>query len=141
MSTMSRDLAKKIQNEIHVVLQHIAQAHNLKLEKNTASFTDVGLKLSLTFACLTEDGGNARYATEYRETCELYGMRPEWLGQSARMGRDRWELLGIDTRRRKFNTPMKNLRSGEIRLFVAAEVARGFRISELIDGKSPAGIA
>lgn len=130
MSQINSLVAKQIQSEIAAAIQTVAEKYKLKLEKNGCTYSDVGIKFSLAFGIASEDGSNARYVHDFTQFAPMMGLSLSWLGKTASLTNDRWTLLGMDMDRRKYNTVMRNARTGEVKLYAHTDIARVFRASE-----------
>lgn len=133
MTTIDRKTAELVQHELDEAARTIAARYNLKVEKNRCTFSAMSLKVNIEVAVMNEDGVNARYEADFKVYADVFGLRAEWLGQTALMGADCWQLLGVDSKRRKFDTVMKNTATGMVRLFEHAAVARAFQVTHLLE--------
>ena len=125
ITNIDRDTCRLLASEIEAAVQAVATKHGVQIKAKGGSFTDTSYTMKLEVAVLG-DGGVAvtQERTSFLRLAGLYGMKPEWIDQSFVHGRDKFIIVGLNTRKSKRPVLCKSTANGKTYIFEATTVAR-----------------
>jgi hypothetical protein len=123
--TITRDLIKKLRNDIDAALVQVGKANGVSIRAGNASFDDATVKYQLKVTALSSDGTVVDTARrDYELLAAHYGLKKEWLDQTFRTLQGTFKISGLKLSRRKFPVDAKDIRNGKTYKFPIDAIVR-----------------
>jgi hypothetical protein len=138
--TITRDLIKKLRNDIDAALVQVGKANGVSIRAGNASFDDATVKYQLKVTALSSDGTVVDTARrDYELLAAHYGLKKEWLDQTFRTLQGTFKISGLKLSRRKFPVDAKDIRNGKTYKFPIDAIVRhmGGKPKEPLFGSVP----
>ena len=102
----------KIHREMETALQPIAQKYGITIVRGGGNYG--GLEATLKFLLRTQsETGETQEALDFKQYAELFGVPVAALGQTVRLGRETFKIVGLTPRRRKYPVLIQNVLTGK----------------------------
>ena len=99
--------------EINAALVELGERFGLKFHAGNGSFGGAEASFKLTIAVDDPEIQNAKKADEFNRYCSMFGLEPSDLGTEFRSGMTRYQLVGLELKRRKFPIRVLNIGTGK----------------------------
>lgn len=129
---MNKQRAKEIQIAVERELEGLAARLGVAIKLKGGTFGPSHVLLRLEVAEISESGEvQSSEALTFTRYAALYGMRPEWLGQTYRAHGDvMYRVTGLVPSRRKYPVTVVNVRTGAPLKTTEVAVIAGFAREE-----------
>lgn len=117
----TRPNIKEMRAEMDSALHDIGQKHGVTFQINGITFGTSDFRCRVD-AIITGDSGDTVYSIEFKNKCWKYGFQKEDLGREFRSGDNRFKIVGLKTRNRKYPVIAENLQTGKLHKFTALAV-------------------
>ena len=131
VKTIDRSVLKALRADMQEALEQVNRKYGIKLDVGNASYDVSGRngKFTVKVSTVESDGTVVdEYLSAYRSSCELYRLKPEWLGAEFAQGGDRFKVSGLNTGAKRGPNGMPVLavsaRNGKTYKFTAEAVRR-----------------
>jgi hypothetical protein len=117
---MNKRLINELRTTIAAALVTAGQAHGVAFELGGAKYTDVSVNFSLMAIEVGEKGEDPAKVL-YQQDCTVFGLRPEWFGETFRIGIKAFTICGLKPQNRKYPVLAKGS-TGSVYKFEASRV-------------------
>lgn len=121
ITEFTRTNIKEIRAEVDSALHDIGQKHGIAFKINGISYGSDNFRSTIN-AVITEHSGDTVYSVEFKNKCWKYGFQKEDLGKEFRSGDNRFKIVGLKTRNRKYPVIAENVQTGKLHKFTALAV-------------------
>lgn len=99
---MDRQICKAIAAAAEMALADVAKGFGLHVKRGTANFDSTSAKIQMVFSEISEDGTvMTREAEAFKDNADMYGLRPEDLGEKFDHKGHTFTITGLNARARK----------------------------------------
>lgn len=135
MAQITKPFLQALRTDLEAAMAEVAKKHGIVLRVGNCSFTETTAKFALEVAALGEgeESGDVAtlrarqdWKTNEKYLTAMYGLKPEWLGQSFTYGGKTYTVLGLMPKRQKYPVYVRNESEGKNVLLTAEGVVGGF---------------
>lgn len=130
MDNLNRETLRLLRPQIEAALAELGTTHGIKFMVGGGKYdpdmttTTLKLELAVTNGRAEVSPVIVKAERAWRECAQLYGLKPEWLGKSFRIGQDKgYTILGLEPSRTKFPVLVRTQAGKEV-LLKASDVAK-----------------
>ena len=99
-ATLNREVFRKLRPEIDEAIKGIGERDGVTLKVGNASFSQVEGKFQLHVSMKDQDGLEPEERL-FKLRAHLYGLDPNWLGETFEFGEDFLQIIGLNRNARK----------------------------------------
>jgi len=123
MKTLDRPAVKLIADDIMEALKAVAAKHNIVFSYKGGNFTASNCTYKVEAAVVGESGAVAsREYEQYKQYCNMYNLKPEWLDQTFKLAGDTFTIIGLNPRKHKNPVLCKKASNGKTYIFTPDDV-------------------
>jgi len=124
----TRKNLKEIRADIDEALVGVGEKYGIELSAKNASFTPNTCTFKLELGVVGSDGvTSSKEAESYKVNAGLFGLDPNWLGETFTANGKTFKVIGLNTRAKKYPVVVQEVGSDGRYKFSAEGVVRAFR--------------
>lgn len=116
--------ASKIRDEVNVALIALGKRFDITFHAGACRYSDTEMNYKLKVTINDQKILQAKKSDEWNKYCQLYGFKKEDFGKTFIFQNDRYKIVGINTKKPKYNLEGERLSDGKVFLFVSENVAK-----------------
>lgn len=98
---MDRGLAKELSNELLEKAKEVGKEYGLEVSSEGARYSNSSTIIRIKFLGVNKNG-ETEAEENWRLNCGRYDLKPEWFGKVFQHGNDRFKIVDLKPRRRKY---------------------------------------
>ena len=121
---IDRASCKKLRTELEKILEPFGKKFGIDVKTGSGSFSETSFTLKVEMATISADGKvQNKEAEAFKTNAFVYGLKPEHLNTTFKTWTgEKFEIVGLATRSRKYPILAKNLDNGKVFKFPAEQV-------------------
>ena len=120
---------RDIQNDIVDAISEVESKHGITITPHGGTQGNLDAILKFKLSATNEDGEN-QGALDFKRHANLYGMKPEWLGEEIRHGGKAYTITGFLPNRRKNVVEITNPKD-KVYVISAEAIVNAMRLKDL----------
>lgn len=121
---IDRNILRGMRTDMEAALKQVGEKYGVAISVGNATFRPENAKFNVEVATLGADGtAVSKYVSDYKRYCEMFDLKPEWLGMPFMSLGTRFTVSGLNMKAQRMPVLAKNDRGKEYK-FEAAAVIR-----------------
>jgi hypothetical protein len=118
ITNIDRATCKVLREEMEAALQAVATKHGIQIKSKNGSFSPTMFTLKFEASVIGTGGvAETQERQAYKQLCQVYGLKAEWLDKTFNHGTDTYTVVGLNTRKHKRPVLCKQTGNGKTYCF------------------------
>ena len=124
MRTFDKEFARKFREMINENLKELAEEHGVTINAGSCSFSETEMKFRLEVKTTDKEVLAMKEKTTWDNNCKWSGFEQTDFGATFEVRGEKYQIVGLDIGRSKFDLKGKKLSNGKVYLFQSSQIAK-----------------
>lgn len=129
MKKFDPQACRSLRDDMEKALDAVAKKHGITIAIGKMSYTENNISVKIELATVGESGlANNREAEDFKRYASMYELAPTDFGREFSVRGDRYQIVGLNTRKQKFPIKCKRASDGKVYGLHAEDVKRALSL-------------